>query len=211
MLDLDVGSRRVRLCAVPSLEDLVDRDALLRGEAEPPYWAHLWSGARLLASYLACHGAWDGRRVLEIGCGLGLPGITAAVYGAEVTFVDAAPAALAFVAESAAANRVTCRTLTADFLCLDLQPRFDVVLAAEVAYDRERFPELAAVLTRHLLPSGVALVADGYRTDTRGLYRAVAARGWATHAVDVRVVEEGRPIPVRLSALSRRDTPPRPA
>ena len=201
----------VRLCTVPRLEDLVDRAALLRGDAEPPYWAWLWSGARLLAAYLAAFETLRGRRVLELGCGLGLPGMTAAARGAAVTFVDAEPAALAFVDATAAANGVRCATRVGDFFALDLGASFDLVLAAEVAYDRSRYPELAAALTRHLSPAGRALLADGYRTDTRGLYRALAAGGHEVHAVDVRAIEEGRAVPVRLSAVRRRDTPPRPA
>lgn len=221
VLDVEVGTRRLPLCSVRDLEALVDRSALLRGEADPPYWAYLWSGARVLASYLerlGRAGTLAGRRVLEIGCGLGLPGITAAVLGAETTLVDAETSALAFARASAALNDVSCTTIACDFLALDPGLRFDVVLAAEVAYDRTRFAELAAVCERHLRPGGVTLLADGYRTDTAGLYAALTARGLATHALDVRVVEEGRSVPVRLTEIrptlrrvSPRDTPPRPA
>jgi predicted nicotinamide N-methyase len=203
VLAIEVGPRRVHLCTIPELETLVDRDALLRGDVEPPYWAYLWSGARVLAAYLARWADVRNRRVLEIGCGLGLPGLTAAVCGADTTLVDAEPAALAFVAASAAANGVRCTSLVGDFTQLDLDLRFDVVLAAEVAYDRDRFPELAAVFRRHLRPDGVAFLADGYRTDTRGLYRAVADLGLDTHALDLRVLEEGRPVPVRLTLIRR--------
>jgi predicted nicotinamide N-methyase len=200
-LDVDVGTRRVRLCAVPDLESMVDRGALLRGEAEPPYWAHLWSGARILASYLDRWVEVRNRRVVEIGCGLALPGVTAAVLGADVTLVDAESVALEFATASAAANGVRCRTVAADFLRLEPAWRFDVLLAAEVAYDRSRFAELADVLTRHLAPGGVALLADGYRTDTAGLYAALAARGLIRHAMDVMATEEGRRVPVRLTEI----------
>src|SRR5262245_9928065 len=156
LLDVEVGGRSLRLWSVPDLERLVDRNALLRGDAEPPYWAHLWSGARVLASYLSRFVDLRGRHVLEIGCGLGLPGVVAAVLGADVTLVDTAPAALAFAAASAAANGVACTTLASDFTRLDSALRFDVVLAAEVAYDRGRYGELAAVLWRHLRADGAA-------------------------------------------------------
>ena len=105
-ITVPVGAHCVRLATVPDLESLVDRDALLRGDVEPPYWAHLWSGARALASYLTRFVPLAGARVLEIGCGLALPGVTAAVLGADVTVVDTAPAALAFASESARANGV---------------------------------------------------------------------------------------------------------
>lgn len=204
-IDVTVGARRVRLVTVRDLEARVDRGALLRGEAEPPYWAHLWSGARELASYVARFVPVAGHRVLEIGCGLALPGLTAAALGADVTLVDAAPAALAFAAASAGANGVHVTTVASDFTRLDHSWTFDVVLAAEVAYDREHYGELAAVCERHLAPGGVTYFADGYRTDTRGFYAALAARGLTVHAVDLRVVEDERPYPLRVATIRRGD------
>lgn len=189
---------------MPDLERLVDRGALLRGEAEPPYWAYLWSGARVLASYLVRFVDLHGLRVLEIGCGLALPGVTAALLGGETTLVDAAAPALAFAAASAAANGVRCTTVTSDFTRLDPSLQFDVIVAAEIAYDRARYGELAAVFVRHLRPGGTALLADGYRTDTRGLYAALAAHGLATQAFDLQVDEEGRRMPVRLTSMRHR-------
>src|SRR5262249_16256300 len=64
------GGHGVALWQVDDLERYVDRHALLAAAdaPEPPYWAHLWSGARVLAD------AVPRRRVdaVELGCGLGL-------------------------------------------------------------------------------------------------------------------------------------------
>src|SRR5262249_28388999 len=101
---IQVGDEGIELWRVADLEDHVDRTALLAADdpPEPPYWAHLWSGALVLAEAVP-----RGRRtVLEIGCGLGLPGLVAARRGARVTFVDPAPAALAFLRARAAAHRL---------------------------------------------------------------------------------------------------------
>jgi len=67
-----VGDTTVALWRVAALERHVDRAALLAADEppEPPYWAHLWSGAAVLAAAVPR----DARRVLELGCGLGLPG-----------------------------------------------------------------------------------------------------------------------------------------
>src|SRR5919197_500449 len=67
-----VGDTTVALWRVAELERHVDRAALLAADAppEPPYWAHLWSGALVLAAAVP-RGAG---RVLELGCGLGPPG-----------------------------------------------------------------------------------------------------------------------------------------
>ena len=117
--------------------------------------------------------------------------------------VDRDAAALEFVAASAERNRLSCATICADFNALASDRPFDVVLAAEVAYDPPTFADLAATIARHLARDGTALLADGYRTDTRGLYRALRATGLAAHSVDLRVREEGHEIGVRITRVRR--------
>src|SRR4029077_3586901 len=70
-----VGSEHVALWQVDDLERYVDPPApLARGDApEPPYWAHLWSGARVLAAAVPS----GHLHAIELGCGLGLPGLVA--------------------------------------------------------------------------------------------------------------------------------------
>lgn len=194
----------VRLYTVDDLERLVDRGALLRGESEPPYWAHLWTGSRCLADYVARWPDLGGRRVLEIGCGLGLAGIVAAGRGAAVTFVDGARPALAFTRASLRLNGLAADVACADYRTLAPTARFACILAAEVAYEPATFGDLAATLARHLAPGGTALIADGYRTDTRPLYGALADAGLATRALELCLAEDGRPARVRLTVATRR-------
>jgi predicted nicotinamide N-methyase len=139
---IDVGDDSVRLVTVADLERHVDRDALLRADdpPEPPYWAHCWSGARVLAERVPPHAG----RVLEVGCGLGLPGIVAATRGARVVFADRVAAPLAFVRASLDANQLDAAGLVgADVLDAPWRGCFDLVLAAEVVYDRATFGPLA--------------------------------------------------------------------
>ena len=191
------------LYVVPDLEALVDRGAVLRGEAEPPYWAYLWAGARVLAVYATRRMSLVGVRVLEIGCGLGLPGVAAAAAGAAVTFVDRAEPALAFVRASLDANGLQGDLRGIDYRELAADERFDLILAAEVAYEREGFAELAAFFGRHLAPGGRVVMADGFRTNTLPLYQACARERLASAAVDCRIVEEGRAAPLRLVLLQQ--------
>jgi predicted nicotinamide N-methyase len=194
----------VALYTVRDLEHLVDRDALLRGEEEPPYWAHLWTGAVILARHVAKWLDVAGRRVVDLGCGLGLAGLAAARGGADVLFVDHAPPATTFALASARANGFTrAQALCADFRTLGSRLHVDLVLAAEVAYDPTSFAALAEVFEELLTPHGSALVADAYRIDTRPFYRALATRGLVGHAIDLTVAEEGRPLSVRLTQINR--------
>ena len=192
-----VGDERVALWQVVDLERHVDRAALLGAEdpPEPPYWAHLWSGARVLADVVPPRAG----TVLEIGCGLGLPGLVAAHRGARVTFLDRVPAALAFVRASATANAVVdARFIVADAAGAALRARFDVVLVAELLYDRTLFGSLASALARWIAPGGRALLSDAGRTDTRAFYPALEAAGLRWRAEERVVREERLPVTVRL-------------
>src|SRR6266403_930690 len=194
-----VGDTTVALWRVAELAPHVDRAALLAADEapEPPYWAHLWSGAVVLAATVP-RGA---RRVLELGCGLGLPGLTAARRGARVAFVDRVPAALAFVRASAWANGLAAVDLVAaDATAPALRARFDLVLAAELVYERAAFPALAG----YLAPGGRALLADAGRIDTRAFYAELDGAGLAWRAREEPVREEGLPLTVKLVEVAPR-------
>jgi len=198
-----IGDTTVALWRVAELARHVDRAALLAAvdPPEPPYWAHLWSGAEVLAGALPR----DACCVLELGCGLGLPGLTAACRGARVTFVDRVPDALAFVRASARANGLaTTDLVAADVTRPALAARFDLVLAAELVYERAAFPGLARVIAAHLAPGGRALLTDAGRIDTRAFYAELTSAGLAWHATDYRVREEGLPLTVKLVEITPR-------
>jgi predicted nicotinamide N-methyase len=203
LVPCDVDGRSVALWQVHDLEAHVDRRALLAAEdpAEPPYWAHLWSGARVLAAAVPAAAG----RVVELGCGLGLPGLVAALRGASVVFVDHEITPLEFVAESARANGIAeARCVVADFAAPPFRAPFDLVLAAEIVYDRAGFGSLADALARLAGPRGRVLLTDGQRIDTRAFYPALEAAGLRWRAHTVRVVEEGLPVDVRLVEARRR-------
>src|SRR6516165_7900849 len=69
-----------------------------------PYWADLWPAARMLAKAILRETWPPGLHALEVGCGLGLPGITALAMGLRVTFSDYDATALRFAADNARAN-----------------------------------------------------------------------------------------------------------
>jgi predicted nicotinamide N-methyase len=193
----------IALWGVDDLERYVDRDALLRADdpPEPPYWAHCWSGARVLAAHVPARAG----TVLEIGCGLGLPGLVAARRGARVVCTDRVAAPLAFVRESLGTNRLDAAGLVvADALVPAWGAAFDLVLAAEVLYDRAAFPALPHALAASLAPRGRVLLADGHRIETAAFYEHAEAAGLACERHEVRVVEEGFPIRITLATLRRR-------
>jgi predicted nicotinamide N-methyase len=194
---VSVGADTLHLWHVADLERHVDRRALLAADdaPDPPYWAHLWSGALLLAAAVP-PGA---RTAIELGCGLGLPGLAAARRGARVVLLDRVTAALVFARASAAANGLAAVELVAgDATAPPVRGRYDLVLAAELLYDRAAFVPLARALAALVAPGGRVLLADAGRIDTAAFYPALEAAGFAWRASVHRVREEGLPLDVRL-------------
>jgi predicted nicotinamide N-methyase len=144
----------------PFAEGLIDMD-VYDAHGELPYWAELWPSAIALARRLRSL-QLGGQRVLELGCGLALPSVVAALQGARVLATDLQPDALAAAAHNAEANDVELELMTLDWRELDeIAERlpFDLVLCADVLYETHQVDSLLDVLTE--LRSPVLLADQG--------------------------------------------------
>ncbi|HEX3057545.1 MAG TPA: methyltransferase domain-containing protein [Gaiellaceae bacterium] len=142
----------------PSADDLIDEEAFDADEFMP-YWAELWPSGVALARVVAEQDL-AGARVLELGAGLGLPSLAAAVRGAQVLATDWAEEAVALLRENAAANGIALRAERVrwdDPGPLLADAPWDVVLGADLLYEDRN-----ATLLLELLPrlGGDVLLAD---------------------------------------------------
>src|SRR3954453_12854046 len=88
-----LDGRDIVLLRPREADALLDESAFEARDEFIPYWADLWPSAELLARTLAGR-ALHGARVLELGCGLGLPSLAASLAGGRVMSTDWAPEAL---------------------------------------------------------------------------------------------------------------------
>ncbi|MBI3757592.1 MAG: methyltransferase [Deltaproteobacteria bacterium] len=207
LVELTVGSRVLMLLRVKNLERYVDREALLKDETEePPYWAHLWTGALTLARYIEERVECQDLQVLDLGCGLGLTGIVAGLKGGCVTFADKESDALVFAAANARQNGCGAFvTRPLDFTKEQLPQRFSLILGAEILYDRPTFATLTTFLAQHLAPQGVALFADARRTNTDDFYRHLEKVGLCWKREDITEREDRLPLTVGIVKIYRED------
>lgn len=159
-------------------EDDPDEDRL-------PFWAQLWASGAALARAIATR-PLAGRRVLELGCGLGLVGVTAALAGATVLAVDRSPEATSFAAVNPARNGATLQTA----VCAFDQPErllgeapWDLVLAADVLYEQRNVPVLLWLLPRLVDATGEVWLADPGRRMLTTFLAGVDASGWRREQV----------------------------
>lgn len=142
-----------------------------------PYWTVFWRSGVTLAREL--NGTeLRGLRVVELGCGLGVPSIAAARAGATVLATDASAEALTLLARNARADGVSLETAQVDWGKPDeLVGRgpFDLVLAADLLYERVNVGLLLKLLP--LLGSRVWLADPG--RPAAEIFLEQAARSWS--------------------------------
>jgi predicted nicotinamide N-methyase len=165
-------------------DELLDEEAFENDEFLP-YWAQLWPSALELAEVLPTE--LEGVRVVEIGCGLGVPALIAAVRGAIVTATDWASDAVDLLRTNAVRNDVSLDVRQADWRSYSGQ--FDLALAADVLYEERNVAPLLALLPE-LAP--VTLLADPGRPHAR-MFFAEAEKHWNV-----------APVAQRVSRLERR-------
>lgn len=190
--EVAAGHLRLAISRPRSAEDLIDEEEYERDE-RLPYWAELWPSGRVLAAELAGRPLAD-LRVVELGCGLGLPSVVAALRGARALATDWYEEALAFARANARAAGVRLDTLAVDWrrppAGLLAGAPFDLVVGADLCYEERNGPALAALLPRLLGPGGEAIVADPRRPHAAGLLDRLRGAGWRHEVREVRY--EGR-------------------
>jgi predicted nicotinamide N-methyase len=137
-----------------------------------PYWAELWPSGLALARVVRRRDV-RGLRVLELGCGLGVPSIVAALGGARVLATDWSPEALEVAAANAERNRADVDTELASWADsdrLERQAPWDLVLGADLLYEQRNVDQLLALLPRL---GGEILLAEPGRPPSVRFFEAV--------------------------------------
>jgi predicted nicotinamide N-methyase len=142
-------------------EALLDEHAF-EHEEYLPYWAELWPSGVALARRVAVR-ALKGARVLELGCGLGLPSLAAALAGGRVLATDWSPQAIDLLGVNAEHNGAELETAIVDWkepaAIVDRAP-WDLVLGADLLYERRNVEPLLVLAPRLLGERGELWLAD---------------------------------------------------
>jgi predicted nicotinamide N-methyase len=171
-----------------------------------PYWTDLWPAARMLAKAIMRENWQKGLQALEIGCGLGLPGIAALAKGLRVTFTDYDATALKFAANNAQANGFNeFETLQLDWRYPPPDLKFPLVLGADLIYETRSVEPVVNLIKQVLTPNGVALLADQDRIPTEQFRQALTDRGFL---FTTKIMHAGEPGGRRVKGSLYRITQP---
>ncbi|MEW6138683.1 MAG: methyltransferase domain-containing protein [Thermodesulfobacteriota bacterium] len=200
-ISVPIGSLNIRLPVPPEQTESGDRIS---------FWWGITSAAVALSLYLERTGDLSGERVIELGCGLGLAGCTAALLGAEVTFTDYVEAALTFARETCQLNDVPPDNVRFKLLDWD-EPAgvetFGLVLGSEIAYDYFTHGSLVRLIDEILALNGTALLAERKRLAVSRFLGRLISRGLVTSETVVPVAVPGFPEQtISIFRIERNDT-----
>ncbi|GAB4405421.1 MAG: hypothetical protein OHK0039_06410 [Bacteroidia bacterium] len=168
-----------------------------------PYWAELWPAAIGMATHiLRTRPIAAGAGVLEIGCGLGLPGIAAARLGAQICLTDYLADAVDIAAlngylnlgEVPAVRLLDWREATPDLAA-------DVLLASDVAYEKRAYAPLLQAFRTLVRPGGKVLLSEPGRTMTQDFIRSLPAEGFAVQTFVYPVLLRGTSTTVQVCEI----------
>ena len=155
---LNIRGKEIKILKPGNIEELFGQNPLENIE-NFPFWVKIWESAIVLADFIAS--IKPQRRVLEIGAGLGVVGLTAAAFGhQEVVITEQEPDSLDFIRLNAALNGLSnVKVEELDWENPKEMGQFDVIVGAEVAYTSRHFEPLFRLFKKYLAPGGAVYLA----------------------------------------------------
>jgi predicted nicotinamide N-methyase len=199
-LELHLAGRVVQIIRVTNTDELY-ASLVAKGEEHPdvqderiPYWADLWPSALALAEeVLENQYIQPGVSVLEIGCGLGLPGIAAGLKGATVVLSDYVQEPLDFAAINWSLNLDSVATTALlDWREPAAGMEADVLLASDVAYEKRSFEYLLKAFRGLLKPGGRVLLSEPNRMLAAGFFANLRGEGFEWEQKRRKIALNGR-------------------
>jgi len=145
-----------------------------------PLFGLLWPSGRVLAQAMLTF-ELEGKRVLELGCGLGLASLVVHRRGGDVTASDCHPLACAFLLENLRLNQLPAMKYeTGDWARAN--PRlglFDLIIGSDLLYDRDQPEALSQFIDRHSADAVEVLIADPDRGNQSRFKRKMGVLGYS--------------------------------
>jgi len=217
-LTVRLGGRDYRIRALSDKQQFADpTGAAERAGISSSLWSlfgQVWPSGRVLAEAMSSIDV-AGRRILEIGCGLGLSSLVLQQRQADITASDHHPLAKSFLDHNAALNGLPAlRYRDLPWATPDATlGHFDLIIGSDILYERDHAALLAQVLLRHARPCAEVLITDPGRGNSGAFTRALLAQGYTVSEQRSRFDERdvapfrGRLLSYRRGAHS--DTAPR--
>lgn len=182
-LEVSTGGQRFSLRVLRDKDQYCDADgAAARAGISSAQWGlfgNLWPVARLLTNVMIDFDV-QGKRILEVGCGLALPSLMLQRRDAEITASDNHPLAERFLQRNALRNGL--RPVPYVNAPWDtMQPslgRFDLIIGSDLLYERGSAERVADFVDRHACTAAEFVLTDAGRGHSNALSRVLQAQDY---------------------------------
>lgn len=161
------------------------------GSASWPLFGVVWDSGRVLAHLMLDYDV-GGRRVLEVGCGIGLASLVLNHREVDITATDHHPDAAGFLEDNVMLNGGPeipfVRQGWTDGV--SEMSEFDLIIGSDLLYDRDHFAELSAFIDRHARPACEVIIVDPGRRQRGRFERAMRGLGYADSRHDAKALGE---------------------
>lgn len=190
-VSVQFDAEALELIKVADLDELLEK---VTDADQIPFWAELWPASLGLARYIFNNRLLlRGKKVLELGAGIGLAGIAARLAGADLLQTDYSEAALKFIKVNSLRNGLTePQLLLADWRCFPDAGLFDMILGADILYEKTLHPYLEKIITNSLKPNGTVWLADPGRDYALEFVLFLLEKGWLVRQIRVPIVYEAK-------------------
>lgn len=164
-------------------------------------FGQLWPSGQLLAQAM-CRFDIEGKRILQLCCGIGLASIVLMRRGVEVIACDEHPLAEPFLAHNAALNGLPPVQFHQLFHGRELSTlgTFDLIIASDVLHDRSQAEVIANVVLRHAKPKAEVVITDPGLSNSEEFSRMLVKQKFALESTRCRM-HDSDPEPYRGQLL----------
>ena len=199
---LKIGDNKLRLLKIADLEQFLAGKDPFANVSEFPFWIRLWDAAMVLAYVLGSQKDVAGKKLLELGAGLGAPGLAAATAGYDVTISDYEDIIMDFQRVSAAASGLKGIQLAhLDWLDPPELGPFDVLIGAEILFREEFFLPLLNIFKKYLKQDGMIFLAHDASRQSLPKFLQIAQSDFDIALKKQTITRDGREITIIVNRL----------
>lgn len=184
-------------------ESVLDEETLLSDHGEldwQPYWAQAWDASVGMAQHLVNQDLKN-KKVLDLGCGIGMTSALLLAIGAEVVCGDNAPPSLLFAELNTWPWRERAQVQLIDWHTTSLEESFDNIVGSDIVYERREVGPLDHFFRNHLKPDGKIILSDPSRPMTREFLTMFSKLGWSLEETTIDIEQIKQPIRIITMTL----------
>lgn len=175
---------------------------LLIGNSTPfPFWAKVWPAAKAMTNFLVANKKWiEGKVVLEIGAGIGVPSFTIAHKTKSLIISDHAIEAVKLIKK----NIQLLKLEQTKAMCLDWNDfpdniNAETILLSDINYAPAQFEPLIELINRFLTENATIILATPQRIMATPFVQAIEP--YIIHNIHQNIIEANKEVDISILIL----------